>query len=91
MPQSYLAQNWPIRYSSLSTDGRLVAIGEVIVGSSSITVTTSAFVFCILKLTSLLQIPEKDLDSGRDSDTKIWAKAQFHHTSSARLKELRGT
>lgn len=26
MPQSYLAANWPIRYSSLSTDGRLVAI-----------------------------------------------------------------
>lgn len=26
MPQPYLANNWPIRYSSLSSDGRLVAI-----------------------------------------------------------------
>ncbi|KAF8349800.1 RIC1-domain-containing protein [Amanita rubescens] len=26
IPQSYLASNWPIRYSSLSSDGRLVAI-----------------------------------------------------------------
>ncbi|KAF7310575.1 RIC1 domain-containing protein [Mycena chlorophos] len=26
IPQSYLATNWPIRYSSLSSDGRLIAI-----------------------------------------------------------------
>ncbi|KAJ6626842.1 RIC1-domain-containing protein [Mycena sp. CBHHK59/15] len=26
IPQSYLAMNWPIRYSSLSSDGRLIAI-----------------------------------------------------------------
>ncbi|GAW09871.1 RIC1-domain-containing protein [Lentinula edodes] len=26
VPQSYLAANWPIRYSSLSSDGRLIAI-----------------------------------------------------------------
>lgn len=26
IPQSYLATNWPIRYSSLSNDGRLIAI-----------------------------------------------------------------
>ncbi|KAJ7139708.1 RIC1-domain-containing protein [Mycena epipterygia] len=26
IPQSYLAANWPIRYSSLSSDGRLIAI-----------------------------------------------------------------
>lgn len=26
IPQSYLAKNWPIRYSALSTDGRLVAV-----------------------------------------------------------------
>ncbi|KAF7320200.1 RIC1 domain-containing protein [Mycena kentingensis (nom. inval.)] len=26
VPQSYLATNWPIRYSSLSSDGRLIAI-----------------------------------------------------------------
>lgn len=26
MPQSYLATNWPIRYSSLSSDGRLIAV-----------------------------------------------------------------
>lgn len=26
VPQSYLATNWPIRYSSLSNDGRLIAI-----------------------------------------------------------------
>ncbi|KAF9458722.1 RIC1-domain-containing protein [Collybia nuda] len=26
IPQSYLAMNWPIRYSSLSNDGRLIAI-----------------------------------------------------------------
>ncbi|KAK7058364.1 WD40 repeat protein [Paramarasmius palmivorus] len=26
IPQSYLAKNWPIRYSSLSSDGRLIAI-----------------------------------------------------------------
>lgn len=26
IPQEYLAANWPIRYSSLSSDGRLVAI-----------------------------------------------------------------
>lgn len=26
IPQSYLATNWPVRYSSLSSDGRLIAI-----------------------------------------------------------------
>ena len=26
IPQSYLATNWPIRYSSLSNDGRLIAV-----------------------------------------------------------------
>jgi len=26
IPQSYLATNWPIRYSSLSSDGRLIAV-----------------------------------------------------------------
>ncbi|KAE9385994.1 RIC1-domain-containing protein, partial [Gymnopus androsaceus JB14] len=26
VPQSYLATNWPIRYSSLSSDGRLIAV-----------------------------------------------------------------
>lgn len=26
IPQSYLAKNWPIQYSSLSSDGRLIAI-----------------------------------------------------------------
>lgn len=26
IPQTYLATNWPIRYSSLSSDGRLIAI-----------------------------------------------------------------
>ena len=26
MPQTYLAGNWPIRYCSLSNDGRLIAI-----------------------------------------------------------------
>jgi hypothetical protein len=26
MPQTYLARNWPIRYCSLSNDGRLIAI-----------------------------------------------------------------
>lgn len=26
IPQSYLATNWPIRYSALSTDGRLIAV-----------------------------------------------------------------
>lgn len=26
IPQNYLATNWPIRYSSLSTDGRLIAV-----------------------------------------------------------------
>ena len=26
IPQTYLATNWPIRYSSLSSDGRLIAV-----------------------------------------------------------------
>lgn len=26
VPQSYMSANWPIRYSSLSADGRLIAI-----------------------------------------------------------------
>jgi hypothetical protein len=26
IPQSYLATNWPIRYSALSSDGRLIAL-----------------------------------------------------------------
>lgn len=26
VPQSYMSANWPIRYSSLSSDGRLIAI-----------------------------------------------------------------
>lgn len=26
IPQSYLATNWPIRYSSMSSDGRLIAV-----------------------------------------------------------------
>lgn len=26
VPQSYLSTNWPIRYSAISTDGRLIAI-----------------------------------------------------------------
>src|ERR1700722_3679355 len=26
IPQSYLATNWPVRYSALSSDGRLIAI-----------------------------------------------------------------
>jgi len=26
IPEGYLAANWPVRYSSISTDGRLIAV-----------------------------------------------------------------